>query len=263
MAQTLQSQAPFRLIQPHNSEQQHAIQSLVQELERLSPDMFANTSGNERLALELPFAQPAPAPAAVQTTMPATGFVSLVPQPLLASITSSPAAAGPQAGTAPTQPASPAAPLFSAMPMSQQPVSIITTLSPQATSDLPPTALTATSLTSSLQLLFTAADVPTDPSNNPSSTPHRSRGTELPFGLWIATSPTSTGLLSAEESTLADSSSDDEGQELSGLDSDPSSGSIDVWSAEYSRLANSATRTSLSLAGTLLLPLLAIVIAIN
>ncbi|ORX66496.1 hypothetical protein DL89DRAFT_286222 [Linderina pennispora] len=121
MAQTLQSQAPFRLIQPHNSEQQHAIQSLVQELERLSPDMFANTSGNERLALELPFAQPAPTPAAAQTTMPAAGFVSLVPQPLAASIASSPAAAGPQAATAPTQPASPAAPLFSAMPMSQQP----------------------------------------------------------------------------------------------------------------------------------------------
>ncbi|KAJ2465770.1 hypothetical protein GGI03_002477 [Coemansia sp. RSA 2337] len=85
----MNSFTPIRLIQPQNSEQQRAIQSLVQELQKSSPQLFSNIGqpGNQQLALALPMnplgsfgpstviapasQAPAPAPAPAPSPMPA------------------------------------------------------------------------------------------------------------------------------------------------------------------------------------------------
>ncbi|KAJ2039516.1 hypothetical protein H4S03_001646 [Coemansia sp. S3946] len=96
----MNSFTPIRLIQPQNSEQQRAIQSLVQELQKSSPQLFSNIGqpGNQQLALALPMnplgsfgpstvtapASQAPAPAPVPSPVPAIPSPPF-PSPLAAS----------------------------------------------------------------------------------------------------------------------------------------------------------------------------------
>ncbi|KAJ2745835.1 hypothetical protein GGI20_001836 [Coemansia sp. BCRC 34301] len=85
---------PIRLIQPQNSEQQRAIQSLVQELQKASPQLFSNIGqpGNQQLALALPM-NPAPFSSSTGATptsqapapAPAPAPIPVAPSPLLPS----------------------------------------------------------------------------------------------------------------------------------------------------------------------------------
>ncbi|KAJ2835796.1 hypothetical protein J3B02_006539, partial [Coemansia erecta] len=103
--QGLNAFTPIRLIQPQDPEQQRAIQSLVQELQRTSPQLFSNVGqngGQQQLALAVPTMSaggilpaqtvprpfqsqvppPAPAPAPAQVPVPApTPAVTSAPSP--------------------------------------------------------------------------------------------------------------------------------------------------------------------------------------
>ncbi|KAJ2459379.1 hypothetical protein GGF42_001506 [Coemansia sp. RSA 2424] len=93
---------PIRLIQPQNPEQQRAIQSLVQELQKSAPQLFANIGqpGSQQLALALPMNPvplspsvgmtpasqvPAPAPVPAPVPAPAPTPMPVAPSPLLPS----------------------------------------------------------------------------------------------------------------------------------------------------------------------------------
>ncbi|KAJ2549123.1 hypothetical protein GGH95_006302, partial [Coemansia sp. RSA 1836] len=91
---------PIRLIQPQNPEQQRAIQSLVQELQKSAPQLFANIGqpGSQQLALALPMnpapfnpsvgmtpASQVPAPAPAPAPAPEPAPMPVAPSPLLPS----------------------------------------------------------------------------------------------------------------------------------------------------------------------------------
>ncbi|KAJ1999231.1 hypothetical protein GGI04_000617 [Coemansia thaxteri] len=132
-ARPMNAFTPIRLIQPQNTEQQRAIQSLVQELQKSSPQLFSNVGqpGNQQLALALPvglgafnpsvppaLASQAPRPAPAPAPAPAAPSSSLLPtDSAVSTAAATPLPSPPQAALASSAllaPPPPPSPVFTA-----------------------------------------------------------------------------------------------------------------------------------------------------
>ncbi|KAI8323466.1 hypothetical protein GQ54DRAFT_332535 [Martensiomyces pterosporus] len=263
------SNAPIRLIQAQSPDQQSAIHSLVQELQRTSPQLFQSMGppGNERVAIALPpdflngghgSASPAtaiPAPVPAPAPPPAPAPIPVPPTPSKPPVPDAAAPTAPQPATLSPPPAPSLAAISPfELPTPKAPLMAPPGLAPASTNSGAPSssAAASTPLSFVVNALLQNAD---------SSRPH-STGTpataNLPFGLHFDTTQEGMYDQSSSEDNVSGnggSSSRSEFDASRWLDStlpdmasaDDMSSSDEPSSEEESGLSSSASRAAVSL----------------